>query len=116
MDEPIRWRIFYSDGTVVTDTDPAEVPTLDVQVIAYAHPNVGVALLTDRDYYWFEDGTWHAGDIFGLWDYLARPGWKRVLFGRTIPYEDYARIVSIAVEDMGKHAWLWDERKVEELL
>ncbi len=35
---------------------------------------------------------WVGVDLFGLWDYLATDGWKRVLFGRTIPNAPYQEI------------------------
>ena len=53
---------------------------------AYA---VGRELLFDADYYCWRfatpetTGRWFRCDLYGLFDYLRRPGWKKVLAGRT---------------------------------
>lgn len=94
---------------------PDELPALDVQVVAVAHPVVGVRLWCAKDYYWYEGDTWIGGDTFGLWDYLSRPGWKRVLFGRTISdtaYETICRAAWAETADPVKHGWLPDEQAV----
>jgi hypothetical protein len=113
----MQWQIFYSDGATFSDEDgcAAEAPGLDVQVVAVANPVVGVRLWTAKDNYWYERDTWVGGDSFGLWDYLSRPGWKRVLFGRTIDdsrYEEIARSVASRLVDP-KHGWLEREHVLD---
>ena len=76
--------IFYSDK--IYEGPPEFAPTRDVQAIVQPCPHVGWAMQHTADYYvWRDDlDTWRGTDIFGLWDYLASDGLKKVLFGRTI--------------------------------
>jgi len=80
---------------------PWDVPTLNVQMIAVASPEHGWYLCRSNDYYWYlpDIDEWQGGDIFGLWDYLAQPGMKRVLFGRTISNKDFGSILTRALND-----------------
>lgn len=94
------WAVYYADGTRATDADTAveSVPTRGVIVVAESDPDTGRILLHGDDYYWYDDG-WFGGDIFGLWDYLARPGMKRVLFGRSVVADQYEAVMAQARED-----------------
>ena len=88
----LEWRIYYGDGSTFSNEDgePQFAPAMNVQVIVVKDTadtinNVGRRLWFGRDYYWWDDGEWIGGDHFGLYDYLQRPGWRRVLFGRSVP-------------------------------
>lgn len=101
-DSPPHWAIYYDDSSRYTDADgaPEDAPARGVIAIAQEHPEVGRVTLTRDDFYWWMgDDGWYGGDIFGLWDYLCTPGWKRVLFGRSVPDERYHAIVEQATED-----------------
>lgn len=109
----VRWRIYYGSGETFSSLDgaAAEAPGLDVQAIVQRDPDPhgtgrhvihGGGQRPNRvpiDYYWFDNGMWAGGDLFGLWDYLQRPGWKRVLFGRSIPDLDYQKLLMRASDD-----------------
>lgn len=104
----MRWRVYYDDGSTYSDEDGpvALTPALGVQVIVKrdtADPidNVGRRVLDRADFYWWSDqqDEWYGGDSFGLWDYLQRPGWKKVLFGRSIPTERFTEIRKRALDD-----------------
>lgn len=98
----MKWAVYYDDGSRVTDENPiGEVPPRGVIAIAQEDSTVGRIVVTKKDYYWFEsnNGDWYGGDLFGLWDYLCRPGMKRVLFGRSIPRDEYEAIVHEATHD-----------------
>jgi hypothetical protein len=98
----ITWRIYYSDREVDnTQADPYEVPGLDVQAIVQSDPDVGRYVLHHMDYYWWvpADQQWHQGDHFGLWDYLQRPGAKKVIFGRSLDNIAYKKVLTRAVHD-----------------
>lgn len=103
----ITWRIYYGDGSVYSSSDglPESAPGLDVQAIAKSDPLVGRVILhggeIDAGYYWYEAGEWYNGDIFGLFDYLQRPGFKVVKFGRSIPTDKFREILQLAVNDPG---------------
>lgn len=100
-----EWRIYYGDGSTFSSGDgpPQEAPALNVQAIVRVDtdPNgVGRYVLQGFDYYWLtECDGWYGGDLFGLFDYLAGPGWKRVLFGRSIPGPEFRAAVSAAAHD-----------------
>lgn len=96
-----KWLIFYGDNTTFSDQDgpPDQVPSNNVQVIAVEDEDCGRVLLNSKDYYWWTGNTWKTGDIFGLYDYLLQPGWKRVLFGRTIDNHEYQAILAKAGEN-----------------
>lgn len=106
-----EWRIYYGDGTTYQGS-PEEAPERGVQAIAQVHPDVGWAATSSSDYYVYLPHDWWQGvDVFGLWDYLATPGWKRVLFGRTVNNAEYKAILERAFADLGdKSALLPGER------
>lgn len=99
----MRWKVYYGDGSTFSSEDgtPEECPTRGVQVVAQEDEDHGKILLTSDDYYWWdgERESWFCGDRFGLYDYLCRPGWKKVLFGRTLTDEEYEEVHSRAIGD-----------------
>jgi hypothetical protein len=108
----VDWRIYYSDSTY--DGPVENAPERDVQVIVKADERVGWAMCHASDYYLWEYDTWRGADIFGLFDYLARSGWKRVLFGRTLKHEEFNAIYQRAKADRDfarKSSFLPSERK-----
>jgi hypothetical protein len=107
----MEWEIYYGDGstyryTPELDSNIPEVdfveraPTRDVQVIVQDDPDVGWVMLTTHDYYAWRKDRWFGVDKFGLWDYLASDGWKKVLFGRTLTNAEYQ-----AIYERAKKAW-----------
>ena len=97
----VRWRIYYGDRTTFSDLEgpPENAPCTNVTVIAYYDADNRRRLCHGNDYYWF-DAYWHGGDLFGLWDYLARPGAKVVKFGRSIGDLAWRKIMSKADHDL----------------
>jgi len=100
----VTWRIYYEDSTFSDeDGDVADAPALGV--IAIVQTKQPHSRFVEHDvaytegYYWWEGGRWYAGDQFGMWDYLTRPGLKRVLFGRMIHGEAYIKALNAATED-----------------
>ena len=111
----MRWCLYYGDGSTFSNEDglPADAPALNVQVISTADAviarEVGVVLLYGKDYYWW-DGGWFGGDLFGLFDYLlCAQGRAVVKFGRFVPRDQYQAAFNKAVAE--KHAWYPDERR-----
>ncbi len=96
----IIWKVYYGDGSSLSsqDIEPEDLPGRNVVCIVNKHPDVGRQIVTRHDYFWFDE-IWHGGDLFGLYDHLLIPGWKKVLFGRTIPTGDYENIIKIALND-----------------
>ena len=95
------WRIYYDDGTTFSSADgPAEEsPALGVQAIVQPDSEVGRTVDAKREYYWWIDDRWDGGDIFGLFDYLARPGVKVVRFGRSMTNAGFRAVYQAAVND-----------------
>lgn len=101
------WRIWYDDGTTFTDDDgsPFEAPPLGVVCITQRtddeHHSTGHELVHLFDYYWFDPeghlSPWWGGEAFGLWDYLMRPGERKVVFGRTLDSPHYQGIIGKAM-------------------
>lgn len=103
----LRWRVYYGDGAALSDEDcslealPGEnvivvVQSDDVPGDVYA---TGRQLTYDRDFYWWEGDRWVGGDLYGLFDYLRRPGWRKVLAGRTVIRDKYKKALARAVAD-----------------
>jgi len=106
-----RWRIYYDDGSTYSDTDgPVELAPCDGVLVVVQHdPDVGVERLFYKHFYcwsvehqrWLGVGDERApGDgHWGLFDYLRRPGWKKFVAGRTVPYSLWARVHAAAISD-----------------
>ena len=104
MNEQLQWRIYYGDGSTFDSSmgSPSEAPARDVQAIVQPDEQAGRVVISKWDYYyWQERGCWYGCDIFGLFDYLCRPGWKTVKFGRTLLNDEYTAIFVRAAEDPG---------------
>lgn len=89
---PVEWKIFYSDGSYTNEDGPPELaPKRGVQAIAVRDDLIGRRIERSEDHYiWTpENGGWRGVDEFGLFDYLIEPGFKVVLFGRTLSNDDY---------------------------
>jgi hypothetical protein len=105
----VQWRVYYDD---VPPQDSLNATVMGVrgegvQAIAQrdATPGdpyaVGRELLFDADFYcWnFNDERWFRCDLYGLFDYLRRPGFKKVLAGRTANRAAYKRALIAAQSD-----------------
>lgn len=99
----MRWKIYYGDFSTYDDTDglPHAAPGLNAQIITQADVEHGYSVLWKHDFYWWEpqEAIWRGGDQFGLFDYLQRPGPRKVLFGRTIPYDDLMILLDLTTRD-----------------
>ena len=97
----LEWKIYYGDGSTFSSEDgpPDDAPTLDVQVVAQRDETVGTKLVPSKDFYWWRDGRWYGGDLFGLFDHLVRHG-GCVKFGRYISDERYHAAMRRAKTDL----------------
>lgn len=103
------WRVYYDDGATFSDADgPVESAPCDgVIVIVQADRDVGRELLHRKHFYYWERGKWWpCGDIlapgdgqYGLYDYLRRPGWKKIVSGRNVEHSTFSRLFEIARTD-----------------
>lgn len=105
----MRWRIYYDDGATYSDEDgPVELAPCDgVIAIAQADATVGREILHAKHFYVWDGGRWlPVGDQsapgdghWGLFDYLRRPGWRKLVAGRTVRHEVYSRVYQRAMTD-----------------
>ena len=101
----IEWCIFYVDGTEISnlDSEPQNVPTRGVLVIAQVQPDCGWAFVQGGDYFIWDDRgdgyQWYSCDIEGRIDYEIKNGWKKVLVGIQISHSDYDRIFAKVKRD-----------------
>lgn len=89
----IAWKIYYEDGSTYTGP-PYEAPPLGVMIIVHADLEHGRFLRFNYDYYWYveDKDQWEGSDLFGLYDYLMRPGPRKVIFGRITDNETFSSI------------------------
>ena len=96
------WRIWYGDDTTYSDDDGPVWDAPPTNVVCVATENYDVpgnhSVVHAFDYYWWDPPEWYGGDLFGVFDYLCRPGPKKIVFGRTIPTSDFRRILMSAIE------------------
>lgn len=105
----MNWRIYYDDGSTYSDDDgPVEnAPCDGVIVVAQRDLDVGVERLFFKHFYAWSDGRWLGlGDQrapsdghWGLFDYLRRPGWKKFVAGRTVPFAVFSSVLERAMSD-----------------
>ena len=85
----MEWKIFYSNSTYSSDDGPPELaPKRDVQTVAVADDTCGRRIERGDNFYVYRHG-WRGCDQFGLYDYLIEPGYKIVLFGRSLTDDEY---------------------------
>ena len=113
----MRFKIWYDTGLTFTDQAGSafDAPGLGVQIIVMEDDLHGRFQQSRFDYYvWDESTAWVGCDLFGLWDYLQRPGRKKVIFGRTIPNYHYDAIIQQAEQDEyipHRTAWAMGEQR-----
>jgi hypothetical protein len=99
------WRIYYANESIYSSEDGGPETAPARGVIAILQPNEdqrGWHVLQQTDYYlWRDDwgGTWQGADRQGRDFYLHDPGWKRVLFGESVPNSIYERITQRALAE-----------------
>ena len=111
----VNWRLYYGDGSTFDSAEglPEQAPALNLQAIAQADDiDIGRRTVSGYDFYWFDQGRWYGGDLFGLFDFLQRS--SVVKFGRAIPRAQYQALLTRAVTDTDltpKVAWDARERQ-----
>ena len=98
----MKWKIYYGDGNTYDSQSGFvdKAPARDVQVIILEDKDVGWITQAKTDYYIWNKNRWWGVDHFGLYDYLIEPGYKRVLFGRTLSQDEFQAIFKRASDDM----------------
>jgi hypothetical protein len=104
MPDGRQWRIYYDDGSTCDSLSssavtPEDAPGLGVVVIVQEDEDVGRELLHMKDFYYWERSRWFGCDQFGLFDYLQRPGLKKVVAGRNVEHRSYHLLMLRAQQD-----------------
>lgn len=96
----VRWQIFYEDLNMRGTTNPLLTgPTHGVVgIVQKLDDEPRCQVLHTVDFYWWKDGMWKGGDIFGALDQASTPEGVRFLkHGRTIRTARFKEIMSAAV-------------------
>jgi len=96
----IKWKIYYEDQTTYCG-DPWLAPALGVMCVVHADSECGRYMRVNHDYYWYDEkhNIWEGGDLFGLYDYLIQPGYRKVIFGRITNNKTFRKIYEAALYD-----------------
>jgi len=113
----MRWKIFYADGSTFGSNEgaPVDAPGGGIIAIAQEDDVVGIEISSGNDFYVFDEsiGGWGEMDVFGLTQYILRPGYKIIKLGQLISTKDYrALMVKIRSDPElpDKSAWYPEER------
>ena len=96
-----EFRVYYGDGSIF-EGPLEDTPQWNVQVIIFADPELGRAILQAWDYYFYAEGRWYGVD--GEVDYVEHTMTQpieRILKGRMIPNKPYLEVVRRAHNDPG---------------
>jgi len=98
-----RWRIYYVDDSSFGngDGEPQDAPGGGVVAVVQEDSRVGVTVHHQNDFYVFaeEFGGWYGVDVFGLTQYLMRPGFKIVKLGEVMTTKKYLALIHTIKQD-----------------
>lgn len=122
MDRKLIWAVYYDTGSefdVITnlDMEPGDLPGGNVLAVVQVDDLTDYTILTGADilgqgFYWWDQGQWFIGDVWGLTQYVLEPGWQKILLGRTMPQGKWERFLAFMKKDWGeKFSRRREERK-----
>ena len=95
----IDFRVYYSDGSTYEGAVES-TPIFEVLMIVERDADHGRRLVSNGDYYIYDDGKWLAVDFVGMLQYMARPSMeKRFLVGVMVHSEKWNNVVRRARSD-----------------
>ena len=104
------WCIYYDTGATFSNEDgePKDAPCTGVLAVIYYDPDGQRKIRSGVDFYWFEDdplsevgeNQWYSGDIYGLTQYMYRPGLKIVKFGKTVDDKTWRASLEHIINDL----------------
>ncbi len=93
----MKWCVYYIDGNTFDNTqgDPCDVPGGGVLAVVQEDDSVGVLVHQQNDFYCFDEqfGGWAGMDVFGLTQYLMKPGLKIIKLGEAMSTERYKKML-----------------------
>lgn len=78
----LNFRVYYERGSFQGDAYLA--PGRGVLLIVERDQEHGRRIISNGDYYVWDERRWWAKDFIGLVDYLLEPGPRKVLIGRMV--------------------------------
>jgi len=96
-----KFKIFYENGTTYDNkSGPLDrAHKQGVVIILMEDIDEGQRFESDSDFYCYFPHGWVGVSQYGLYDYLASPGTKLVLFGRVVSNEKRNSIFNTAMLD-----------------
>jgi len=79
--------------------DPFDTPAMGVLVIVEESKEHGRRLVTNGDYYVWDGARWWPTDMPGLFQYLNKPGPRRVLLGVMVDMDEWNKVMWAATND-----------------
>lgn len=101
VETPPKFKIFYENGTTYSNkSGPLDrVHKQGIVVILTEDDEQGQRFESGSEFYCYYPHGWVGVGQYGLYDYLASPGAKLVLFGRIVSNEKRNDIFNAAMSD-----------------
>jgi len=94
----VRWKVFYVNGFSFShvDGEPQDAPGGGVTAVVQEDETVGLLIHRGTDFYVFDEyyGGWVGMDVFGLTQYLMRPGMKIVKVAEAMSTAAYKQMMA----------------------
>lgn len=94
----MRWKVFYVNGYSFShvDGEPQDAPGGGVVAVVQEDDTVGVLVHRGTDFYVFDEfyGGWYGLDVFGLTQYLMRPGLKIVKVAEAMSTQAFKQMMA----------------------
>ncbi len=94
----MKWCIHYINGFIFDNTfgEPENAPGGGVLAVVQEDYAVGVLVHQQNDFYCFDEqfGGWAGMDVFGLTQYLMKPGFKVIKLGEVMSTERFKSMLA----------------------
>ena len=95
-----KFKIFYENGSTYTDkSGPIDRAQKQGVVIILTENNIGQRVEKEQEFYCYFPHGWVGVDQYRLYQYLASPGYKLVLFGVVVDDNKLKTIYDNALSD-----------------
>lgn len=102
MNSEILYKVYYSDGSIFVGTEDnvGDTPIFEVLAIVEKDRNHGRKVVSNGDFYIFQNKKWIACDYWTMIQYMARKGMeKRFLIGVMVEEETWNKTITLARHD-----------------
>ncbi len=99
----MRWCVYYVDGSAFSNVngEPVNAPGGGVLAVVQEDSTVGVLVHHQNDFYCFDEqfGGWTGMDVYGLTQYLMKPGFKVIKIGEAMSLARYKEMIACIKKD-----------------